>query len=107
MQTIISITGTNGKTTTVTLLHRMFRMMGHHVGLLSTIVNKIDDEEFPATHTTPDALALNETLAKMVEAGCDYAFMEVSSHSIVQNRIAGLTFAGVCDRILQSADYDK
>lgn len=91
---LIGITGTNGKTTTVTLLHRMFRMMGHHVGLLSTIVNKIDDEEFPATHTTPDAIALNETLAKMVEAGCDYAFMEVSSHSIVQNRIAGLTFAG-------------
>lgn len=91
---LIGITGTNGKTTTVTLLHRMFRMLGHHVGLLSTIVNKIDEEEFPATHTTPDALALNSLLAKMVEAGCDYAFMEVSSHSVVQNRIAGLTFAG-------------
>ena len=91
---LIGITGTNGKTTTVTLLHNMFRMLGHHVGLLSTIVNKIDDEEFPATHTTPDALALNSLLAQMVERGCDYAFMEVSSHSVVQNRIAGLTFAG-------------
>ena len=91
---LIGITGTNGKTTTVTLLHQMFRMMGHHVGLLSTIVNKIDEEEIASTHTTPDALELNGLLHRMVEAGCDYAFMEVSSHSIVQNRIAGLTFAG-------------
>ena len=91
---LIGITGTNGKTTTVTLLHQMFRMLGYHVGLLSTIVNKIDETEIASTHTTPDALELNELLCKMVDAGCEYAFMEVSSHSIVQNRIAGLTFAG-------------
>ena len=91
---LIGITGTNGKTTTVTLLHRMFRDKGYHAGLLSTIVNKIDEEEIPATHTTPDALELNSLLRRMVDAGCQYAFMEVSSHSVVQNRIAGLTFAG-------------
>ena len=91
---LVGITGTNGKTTTVTLLHRLFRTHGCHAGLLSTIVNKIDDEEVPATHTTPDALELNRLLSRMVEAGCEYAFMEVSSHSIVQNRIGGLTFAG-------------
>lgn len=91
---LVGITGTNGKTTTVTLLHRLFRRHGCHAGLLSTIVNKIDDEEVPSTHTTPDALELNALLHRMVEAGCEYAFMEVSSHSIVQNRIAGLTFAG-------------
>lgn len=91
---LIGITGTNGKTTTVTLLHRMFRMNGYHTGLLSTIVNKIDEKEIPATHTTPDALELNELLSKMVAAGCQYCFMEVSSHSVVQQRIAGLTFAG-------------
>ncbi|MBQ0159489.1 MAG: UDP-N-acetylmuramoyl-L-alanyl-D-glutamate--2,6-diaminopimelate ligase [Bacteroidales bacterium] len=91
---LVGITGTNGKTTTVTLLHRMFREHGYHTGLISTIVNKIDETEIPATHTTPDALALNSLLRQMVDAGCQYAFMEVSSHSIVQNRIAGLTFAG-------------
>lgn len=91
---LIGITGTNGKTTTVTLLHRMFRLAGFHVGLLSTIVNKIDEEAIAATHTTPDAVELNGLLAKMVEKGCEYCFMEVSSHSVVQQRIAGLTFAG-------------
>ena len=91
---LVGITGTNGKTTTVTLLHRMFREHGCHVGLISTIVNKIDETEVPATHTTPDALELNQLLRKMVDAGCEYAFMEVSSHAVVQNRIAGLTFAG-------------
>lgn len=91
---LIGITGTNGKTTTVTLLHRMFREMGIHAGLLSTIVNRIDEEEFAATHTTPDAVELNKMLSLMVERGCEYCFMEVSSHSIVQNRIAGLDFAG-------------
>lgn len=91
---LTGITGTNGKTTTVTLLSRLFRMMGYHVGLISTIVNRIDDEEIPATHTTPDAIALNGLLARMVEKGCQYAFMEVSSHAIVQERIAGLEFAG-------------
>lgn len=91
---LIGITGTNGKTTTVTLLHRMFRMMGHHVGLISTIVNKIDEEELATGHTTPDALELNQLLRKMVDAGCDYCFMEVSSHAVVQQRIAGVEFAG-------------
>lgn len=91
---LVGVTGTNGKTTTVTLLHRLFRAHGCHAGLLSTIVNKIDDLEIPSTHTTPDALQLNSLLRRMVDAGCQYAFMEVSSHSIVQCRIAGLTFAG-------------
>ncbi len=91
---LVGITGTNGKTTTVTLLHRMFRAYGYHVGLLSTIVNKIDETEIPATHTTPDAITLNALLQQMVDAGCQYAFMEVSSHSVVQHRIGGLTFAG-------------
>lgn len=91
---LVGITGTNGKTTTVTLLHRMFRAYGYRVGLLSTIVNKIDETEIPATHTTPDAITLNALLRQMVDAGCQYAFMEVSSHSVVQHRIGGLTFAG-------------
>ena len=91
---LIGITGTNGKTTTVTLLHRVFRMLGHHVGLVSTIVNKIDEEELPTGHTTPDALELNQLLRRMVDAGCDYCFMEVSSHAVVQQRIAGVEFAG-------------
>ena len=91
---LVGITGTNGKTTTVTLLHRLFRHLGRHASLISTIVNKIDDEELPAGHTTPDALELNQLLARMVEAGCDCCFMEVSSHAVVQRRIAGLEFAG-------------
>lgn len=91
---LVGVTGTNGKTTTVTLLHRMFREHGCRAGLISTIVNKIDTVEVPATHTTPDALELNRLLHEMVEAGCEYAFMEVSSHAVVQERIAGLTFFG-------------
>lgn len=91
---LVGITGTNGKTTTATLLYRLFRERGCHAGLISTIVNKIDEQEIPATHTTPDAIELNALLRKMVDAGCEYAFMEVSSHAVVQNRIAGLTFAG-------------
>ena len=91
---LVGITGTNGKTTTVTLLHRLFSDKGYKTGLLSTIVNKIGDTEIPATHTTPDALTLNSLLRQMVDAGCQYAFMECSSHAIVQNRIGGLTFAG-------------
>lgn len=92
--TLVGITGTNGKTTTVTLLHRMFRQLGYHVGLVSTIVNKIDEEEIATGHTTPDALELNQLLRRMVDAGCKYAFMEVSSHAVVQHRIAGVRFAG-------------
>ena len=91
---LIGITGTNGKTTTVTLLHQMFRQLGYHTGLISTIVNKIDETEIPATHTTPDAINLNKLLQKMVDNGCEYCFMEVSSHSIVQERIGGLHFYG-------------
>lgn len=91
---LVGITGTNGKTTTVTLLFNLFREAGYHAGLLSTISNRIDDEEIASTHTTPDAVELNSLLSQMVDRGCDYCFMEVSSHSIVQNRIAGLTFAG-------------
>ncbi len=91
---LVGITGTNGKTTTVTLLHRLFLSMGHKAGLLSTIVNKIGEEEVPSTHTTPDAVELNSLLARMVEAGCEYAFMEVSSHAICQHRIDGIRFTG-------------
>ncbi len=91
---LVGITGTNGKTTTVTLLYRLFNKLGFKSGLLSTVVNFIGDEEVPATHTTPDAIQLNKLLAQMVEAGCTHCFMEVSSHAIVQNRIAGLKFAG-------------
>ncbi|MBA4241250.1 MAG: UDP-N-acetylmuramoyl-L-alanyl-D-glutamate--2,6-diaminopimelate ligase [Sphingobacteriaceae bacterium] len=91
---LVGITGTNGKTTTVTLLFNLFRGLGYNVGLLSTVENKINTTVIPSTHTTPDALALNELLAKMVDAGCQYAFMEVSSHAIVQHRITGLKFTG-------------
>ncbi|MDY5968547.1 MAG: UDP-N-acetylmuramoyl-L-alanyl-D-glutamate--2,6-diaminopimelate ligase [Bacteroidales bacterium] len=91
---LIGITGTNGKTTSVTLLHHLFRLLGVHAGLLSTIVNKVDEDEWEAHHTTPDALELNSLLRKMADAGCKYCFMEVSSHAIAQRRIAGLTFAG-------------
>lgn len=91
---LVGVTGTNGKTTTATLLYRLFKSLGYKVGLLSTVVNYVDNEEIVATHTTPDALSLNALLAKMVAAGCEYAFMEVSSHSIAQERIAGLEYAG-------------
>ncbi len=91
---LVGVTGTNGKTTTVTLLFNLFRALGYSVGLLSTVKNKINNEIIPATHTTPDAIALNELLAAMVDKGCQYAFMEVSSHAVVQNRIAGVQFTG-------------
>lgn len=92
--TLVGVTGTNGKTTIATLLYQLVRKMGYKAGLLSTVVNYVDDEAVPSTHTTPDALALNALLHRMVEAGCEYAFMEVSSHSIKQERIAGLQFRG-------------
>lgn len=91
---LIGVTGTNGKTTSVTLLHKLFRELGYHAGLLSTVQNQIDEEVIPATHTTPDALTLNSLLAKMLKAGCTHCFIEVSSHAMVQQRVAGLTFAG-------------
>ena len=91
---LVGVTGTNGKTTIATLLYNMFRKMGHKCGLLSTVCNYVDDEAYPTDHTTPDPIELNMLLAKMVEAGCDYAFMECSSHAIAQKRIGGLVFAG-------------
>lgn len=91
---LVGVTGTNGKTTTATLLYRMFRKLGYKAGLISTVVYCVDDREIPSTHTTPDSIRLNGMMAEMVEAGCDYCFMEVSSHSLVQHRTAGLTFVG-------------
>jgi UDP-N-acetylmuramoyl-L-alanyl-D-glutamate--2,6-diaminopimelate ligase len=91
---LVGVTGTNGKTSTVTLLSRIFRALGFKVGLISTIRNEINDVVIPATHTTPDALQLNRLMRGMVDTGCSYCFMEVTSHAIAQNRIEGLTFAG-------------
>lgn len=91
---LVGITGTNGKTTTATLLYNLYTSMGYKVGLLSTVENKIAEVIKPSTHTTPDAVGLNALLAEMVEAGCDYVFMEVSSHAVHQRRIAGLEFKG-------------
>jgi len=91
---LVGVTGTNGKTTIATLLYNMFRKMGHKCGLLSTVCNYIEDEAIPSDHTTPDPIELNELLGKMVEAGCEYAFMECSSHAIAQKRIGGLKFTG-------------
>ena len=91
---LVGVTGTNGKTTIATLLYNMFRKFGYKAGLLSTVCNYIDDEPVPADHTTPDPIELNELLSRMVAAGCEYAFMECSSHAIRQKRIGGLKFAG-------------
>ena len=91
---LVGVTGTNGKTTIATLLYNMFRKFGHRCGLLSTVCNYIEEEAIPADHTTPDPIELNHLLSRMVEAGCEYAFMECSSHAIAQKRIGGLTFAG-------------
>lgn len=92
--TLVGVTGTNGKTTIATLLYNMFRKFGYKCGLLSTVCNYIDGDAIPADHTTPDPIELNELLAQMVKAGCEYAFMECSSHAIHQKRIGGLKFAG-------------
>ena len=91
---LVGVTGTNGKTTIATLLYNMFRKMGHRCGLLSTVCNYIEDEAIPTSHTTPDPIELNALLGRMVDAGCEYAFMECSSHAIAQKRIGGLKFAG-------------
>ena len=91
---LVGVTGTNGKTTTATLLYDLFRDLGYKVGLISTVTYCVDSRSMPSTHTTPDPVRLNAMLAEMVEVGCEYCFMEVSSHSIVQNRIRGLQFAG-------------
>lgn len=91
---LVGITGTNGKTTIATILFKLFRSLGFDAGMISTVQNQINDEIIPATHTTPNPLALNQLLKQMVEAGCTYCFMEVSSHSVVQHRIEGLIFVG-------------
>ena len=91
---LVGVTGTNGKTTIATLLYKMFLAFGHKVGLLSTVCNYINDEAIPTDHTTPDAVTLNQLLGRMADEGCEYAFMECSSHAIAQHRIGGLTFAG-------------
>ncbi len=106
---VVGVTGTNGKTTTATLLYEMFRKLGYKAGLLSTVANYINGTVFHATHTTPDPISLNEMLKKMVDAGCEYAFMEVSSHAIHQKRISGLKFeGGIFTNITQDhLDYHK
>lgn len=91
---LIGVTGTNGKTTVATLLYQLFEGLGYYSGLLSTVQNRIGDHIIPSTHTTPDPISLNALLYEMVEDGCDYCFMEVSSHAIVQHRISGLKFTG-------------
>lgn len=91
---LVGVTGTNGKTTIATLLYRMVQAMGHKAGLISTVAYYVGDTQYPSTHTTPDAVTLNRLMAEMVEAGCEYCFMEVSSHAIAQHRIEGLTFEG-------------
>ena len=106
---LVGITGTNGKTTTTTLLHSLLMDMGYKVGLLSTVVNKIGDREIPATHTTPNPVALNQLLREMVDEGCTHCFMEVSSHAIHQSRVAGLQFniAGFTNISHDHLDYHK
>ncbi len=91
---LIGITGTNGKTTAATLLYKLFQKLGYKSGLLSTVRNYIINKPIEATHTTPDSLQINRILKEMVDSGCEYAFMEVSSHAVVQERIAGLNFSG-------------
>ena len=91
---LVGVTGTNGKTTIATLLYKLFGSMGHKCGLISTVCNYIDRVAYPTTHTTPDAVTLNALLGKMADEGCEYAFMEVSSHAMVQGRVGGLTFTG-------------
>ena len=91
---LVGITGTNGKTTCVTLLYELFIQLGYKVGLISTVRNLVNGEEIKATHTTPDPISLNVLLADMVEVGCEYCFMEVSSHALDQHRVAGINFTG-------------
>ncbi len=106
---LIGVTGTNGKTTVTTLLYDIFRNLGHQSALISTVEYRIGDEIIPSTHTTPDVIRLNHLLAKAVEIGCEYAFMEVSSHGIVQNRIEGLHFkiAGFTNLTHDHLDFHK
>lgn len=91
---VVGVTGTNGKTSTVTMLHRLFRQLGYGAGMLSTVQNKIMDDAMVSTHTTPDAIQIQQLMAQMLQAGCMYCFMEVSSHALVQQRVAGIRFIG-------------
>ena len=106
---LVGVTGTNGKTTTATLLYALTQKLGYRAGLISTVIYKVGDKEYPSTHTTPDAITLNRLLAQMANEGCGYCFMEVSSHSLVQHRTAGLRFAGALFRNLthDHLDYHK
>lgn len=106
---LIGITGTNGKTTTTTLLHQLFRDANHKAGMIGTVVNKINDNSFEAERTTPDAISLNKLLKDMVDEGCDYCFMEVSSHAVSEKRISGLYFSGgvFTNLTLDHLDYHK
>ncbi len=106
---VVGVTGTNGKTTTATLLHQLFRNLGHKAGMIGTIVNKINDESYEAIRTTPDTINLNKLLAEMVDNSCEYCFMEVSSHSVCEKRIEGIYFAGgiFTNLTLDHLDYHK
>ena len=106
---LIGITGTNGKTTVVTLLHQLFYKLNYKVGMVGTIVNKINDKSFKTERTTPDSITLNKLLSDMVNANCEYCFMEVSSHSISEKRISGLNFSGgvFTNLTLDHLDYHK
>jgi len=106
---LVGVTGTNGKTTTATLLHQLFRDLGYKAGMIGTVVNKINDKSFEASRTTPDPVTLNELLAEMVDDGCEYCFMEVSSHSVCEKRIEGLSFVGgiFTNLTLDHLDYHK
>jgi len=106
---LVGVTGTNGKTTTATLLHQLFRDLGHKAGMIGTVVNKVNDKSTEASRTTPDPVTLNELLAEMVDDGCEYCFMEVSSHSVCEKRIDGLSFVGgvFTNLTLDHLDYHK
>lgn len=106
---LVGVTGTNGKTTTATLLHQLFLNLGHKAGMIGTVVNKINDKSYEAIRTTPDSITLNKLFAEMVDNGCEYCFMEVSSHSVCEKRIKGLTFVGgiFTNLTLDHLDYHK
>ncbi len=106
---LVGVTGTNGKTTTATLLHQLFRNLGYKAGMIGTVVNKVNDKEYEASRTTPDPVTLNKLLAEMVDEGCEYCFMEVSSHSVSEKRVSGLHFVGgiFTNLTLDHLDYHK
>lgn len=106
---LVGVTGTNGKTTTATLLHQLFRNLGYKVGMIGTVVNKINDNSFEALRTTPDSITLNKLLSDMINDGCEYCFMEVSSHAVSEKRVNGLSFAGgiFTNLTLDHLDYHK